>query len=120
MSNHVVIVTGSRDWDDWDFIETKLEELDPYEVVEGGASGADEIAREWANRKGIDSYTFNADWRRHGKAAGPIRNRYMLETYKNDIRGVEVVAFRKNNSRGTTSCVEIAKMLGMKVTVYDR
>ncbi len=47
------------------------------EVVSGGASGADECGEVWAAAVGIPVKFFKPDWDRHGKAAGPIRNREM-------------------------------------------
>jgi YspA, cpYpsA-related SLOG family len=51
-------------------------------LIEGGAKGADAIAREWAAHHGISCVTFKADWTKHGRSAGPIRNREMLELGK--------------------------------------
>lgn len=48
-------------------------------VVEGGAKGADKLANLWAKHAGLRYETFPADWKAHGKAAGPIRNQQMLE-----------------------------------------
>ncbi len=48
-------------------------------VVEGGARGIDAIARQWARNRNVPCDTVTADWKTHGRAAGPIRNRAMLE-----------------------------------------
>jgi YspA, cpYpsA-related SLOG family len=53
--------------------------LDVTEVVSGGAQGADAEGEEWAAERGIPVRTFRADWNKHGRAAGPIRNREMAE-----------------------------------------
>lgn len=50
----------------------------PEVVIEGEAPGADSLGREWAESHGIEVLKFPADWTRHGRAAGPIRNRQML------------------------------------------
>lgn len=52
-------------------------------VIEGGALGADRIAREWAKTRGVPFHTENAEWDKYrqpsGKnPAGPIRNAKML------------------------------------------
>lgn len=41
-------------------------------------SGADLIAREWAINNFVVFREFKADWREHGPAAGPLRNRAMV------------------------------------------
>jgi len=47
------------------------------EVVSGGASGIDAAGEAWAASRGIPVTYFPANWRKHGRAAGPIRNRSM-------------------------------------------
>ena len=58
----------------------RLSERDVYpdEVVSGGcATGVDPRGERWARLKGSTVTVFGADWTRHGKAAGPIRNKQM-------------------------------------------
>jgi len=47
------------------------------EVVSGGASGIDHAGEAWAASRDIPCTVFPADWRNHGRAAGPIRNAAM-------------------------------------------
>jgi hypothetical protein len=47
------------------------------EVVSGGAAGADRGGEVWASLRGIPIKKFPADWKKHGKAAGPKRNGQM-------------------------------------------
>jgi len=84
-------------------------------VVAGGASGADEIARQWAVERKVDHQILYAKWGLQGKAAGPIRNRRMLSK-----KPKEVVAFHENiaESRGTADMVAVARKAGVKVKVY--
>src|SRR5260370_37370889 len=54
------------------------------ELMQGGATGADQFAMEWAATKPeIKRYVCPADWETHGRAAGPLRNRKMLR-WKHD------------------------------------
>lgn len=48
-------------------------------MIHGGASGADRIAGVVGQELGWTVRVFPADWATHGKAAGPIRNRQMLD-----------------------------------------
>ena len=51
------------------------EHIRPWDVViTGGARGADATAEGFARGLGCNVHTFRADWKRHGCAAGPIRN----------------------------------------------
>jgi predicted Rossmann-fold nucleotide-binding protein len=100
-----VIVTGGRFYRDFDRVFKTLIELAPDLVIEGGATGADRMARDWAIENGIPFETFNADWATYGKMAGRLRNRRMLFAHRDAI----VVAFPGNS--GTEHCVETAKIL---------
>ena len=48
-------------------------------LLPGGARGADRTIGRAANQLGWSVEVLPADWRRHGRAAGPIRNRELLE-----------------------------------------
>lgn len=115
----VVIVTGSRDYPEYlkENIFKVLRELDPQVVVQGGARGADAIAKQWAEDSGRICVQFDADWERHGKAAGMIRNRAMLKEYPRAV----VVAFPDwvGPSPGTRGCIKEAKLRRMDVRVYE-
>lgn len=106
----VVIVTGGRTYEDKEKVNRVLNLLDPDLVVQGGASGADRLAIQWANSLIIPkSETFLADWSQYGPAAGPIRNRKMLDVYPK----ATVVAFP--GGKGTADCVKAARERGMLV-----
>jgi hypothetical protein len=78
-------------------------------VIHGGAPGADEMAGLWAESTGIAVQCFPANWKAHGKAAGPIRNKRMLDEGKPDL----VVAFP--GGRGTANMVAQARAAGVEV-----
>lgn len=59
--------------------------LDIVHVIEGGATGADRIARDWALATIIPVTTVPADWDRFDNAAGPLRNSRMLQEFKPDV-----------------------------------
>jgi len=48
-------------------------------LLHGGARGADRSIGRAAKQLGWRVQALAADWRRHGRAAGPIRNRLLLE-----------------------------------------
>lgn len=113
-----LLVCGSRDYTD---AETLFARLDAFAaehqvelVIEGEARGADTLAREWAELRGIPVAKFPADWKRFGRAAGPIRNRQMLVDGKPD----HVIAFPASEARGTWDMVRQAREVGVPVTLY--
>lgn len=107
-----VIICGGRDysetevaWRGLDFLDRDMKILT---VIEGGATGADRIGRDWAIARNKNVVTVNADWKTHGRAAGPLRNQRMLDEYKPDA----VVFFP--GGRGTEDMVRRAKTAGVK------
>lgn len=115
-----VLVCGSRDWIDETLLNRTLDELDEQErfdlVIEGEATGADTMARNWAERRRIPVSRFPAAWGLHGKAAGPIRNTQMLREGKPDL----VVAFPLGpESRGTANMIGQAEKAGIPFLVVN-
>jgi hypothetical protein len=54
-------------------------------VIDGMAKGADTLGFKWAQDKGLPSERYPAQWDKYGRAAGPIRNKQMLDEGKPDI-----------------------------------
>jgi len=80
-------------------------------VIAGKASGVDTVAIDWAVLNWCDYKEYPADWKTHGKSAGPIRNRQMLLEGKPD----EIVAFPGN--KGTANMIAQANEAGVKCTI---
>lgn len=78
-------------------------------IIAGKARGADTLAIDWAVINWQDFKEYPADWDRHGKAAGFIRNQQMLDEGKPDL----VVAFPGGN--GTADMVRRAKKANLAV-----
>lgn len=111
------LVTGDREWTDWDLIHQVLSRLPAGTVViHGGALGADLLAGSVAQELGFEELEFRADWRRFGKAAGFLRNQRMLTIGQPDI----VLAFHHDlgRSKGTADMVRRARKAGVPVEVY--
>jgi hypothetical protein len=116
------LVCGSRDFkEDWLVflaLDSYLEEreVDPktLTIVSGAARGADTLAAEWARRRGINLEEYPADWNKYGRAAGPVRNKQMLDS------GVDIViAFPKGESKGTRHMMKIAREAGVEVVAVE-
>jgi len=106
----LVLVCGSRHWTDAQRVREVLAEYadDKPAVVHGGSLGADRIAGEQAAALGLEVSPHPADWGKHGRAAGPIRNRRML-----DLEPDLVIAF--GTGRGTQDTVDEATRRGIPV-----
>ena len=75
----------------------------------GDATGADALARSWAFSRDIPVIVYYADWQAHGKAAGPIRNRQMVENID--------VLYAFPGGRGTADCTRAARELGVDIWI---
>ena len=76
-------------------------------IISGHCRGADMLGEQLANKYSIPIKIFPADWDKHGKAAGHIRNRQMAE-YASDGDNIGIlVAFWDGKSRGTKSMIDL-------------
>lgn len=109
-----ILVCGGRDFRDRDKLVEILDcihTLTPITyLVHGDAYGADRFADWWAIRSTVTPLAYPANWDKYGKAAGPIRNRQMLDENP-DIR--LVVAFP--GGVGTKNMTVLAKARNIKV-----
>lgn len=124
----VVLVCGGRNygrmWDktksrwrpNWEaqtFLDTTLTELHARrgftQLIHGNASGADTLADQWAHKIVIDIKAYPADWSKHGRSAGPIRNQQMLV----EGRPTLVIAFKGDD--GTKGMIDIARRACVEV-----
>jgi hypothetical protein len=77
-----LVIAGSRHFDhitigDIQYFIGKFGITDITEIVEGGARGVDNAAKQYALAHGIPYKECNANWEEHGHIAGPIRNTEM-------------------------------------------
>lgn len=104
-----VLICGDRSWLDHQVIQDWLEKLRPLgytTLIEGEAPGVDSIARDIALSLGMEVLRFPALWDKYGKAAGPIRNKRMLEDGNPDL--LVFFHYNLNKSRGTANMVDQA------------
>ena len=113
-----VVIAGCRDYNNYieakefiDFCISELRKKNEIVIVSGGASGADAIGERYAQENGFRLEKYPADWKKYGRAAGPIRNRQMAEI--TDF----VICFWDNKSRGTKSMIEYAKKQNKPIKV---
>jgi hypothetical protein len=108
-----VLACGGRNYSDRGAVFAALDavhEADGIDIViHGGAPGADSLAGAWAAERGVACRVFLADWKRDGRAAGPLRNARMLKDGVPDI----VVAFP--GGKGTQDMTKKAAAAGLPV-----
>ena len=105
-----ILVTGGRDYTNYTAVVHALAQMpEDATLVHGAARGADSLAADyWGCTLGRATESHPADWVKHGKAAGPIRNQEMLDS------GVDIlIAFP--GGRGTADMTRRALAAGVKV-----
>lgn len=118
----IILITGDRNWEDEDTIREALDlgggpkDNDVTQLAHGNARGADKLAGKVAAELGYEVFSFPANWAKYGRAAGPIRNREML-----DLNPDVVYAFHNDlaSSKGTKDCVKEALKRGLFVYLFD-
>lgn len=113
MSTKRLLVCGGRHYEDAEAVWRTLDTLKPGLLIEGGASGADKLAKQWAEHNGVPCMEFPAMWKRYGRAAGSIRNRWMLAYGRPDA----VMAFP--GGPGTKNMIKQANDAGIDVYRLD-
>ena len=117
MKKLVVLISGSRNWDDIAAIRREMRKLPKDAViVHGAALGADLIAWAIGLLMGMDVRPYPADWDRFGNAAGAIRNVEMFDRERPNL----FLGFHPDlkQSRGTRHAYGIAKKRGVKAEVF--
>lgn len=104
-----VLVCGGRNYHDQRKLYSVLDRAGVTTLIEGGARGADRLAREWALARLVTIETFEAEWDKYGNAAGPIRNTRMIDEGRPDV----VIAFPSGS--GTADMVRKAERAGIHV-----
>jgi hypothetical protein len=108
-----VLVCGGRDFHDIELVNVVLAELDKSigitTIIHGKAKGADTLGGVWGEANQKEILVFPADWKKHGKRAGPIRNQQMLDEGHPDL----VVAFPGGN--GTEHMKKISRRSNVDV-----
>lgn len=118
MEDFKVIIAGCRNFNDYPLLKERCEcylqnKIKTHNViiVSGHASGADPLGEQFAKEHRLSCKLHPADWDKHGRAAGPIRNAQMA--------GIPdaLIAFWDGKSRGTKSMIELAKQKGLRVSI---
>lgn len=110
----IVLVCGGRDYRDHEKVFEVLDYIRANKgldlLIHGDAWGADYLAAMWATRREVNALSVPAKWITHGKKAGPIRNKEMLNLkYHPDL----VVAFPGGS--GTANMVALARSAAITV-----
>lgn len=106
-----VIIAGCRNFHNYELFRESLisfiaseygkgNEIKISCILSGGATGVDKLGEQFAVHHEIPLIIFPAEWNKHGKAAGPIRNSQMVEA------GDLLLAWWDGQSRGTKNIID--------------
>lgn len=82
-------------------------------VLCGAAQGADTYGETWAYAVGLPVDYYEADWKAHGKAAGPIRNQKMADNAE------ALILAWDGQSKGSADMLRRAKAKGLLIYVFN-
>ena len=105
-----VAVVGSRGVKSCAALVRRLAELEPAEVVSGGAAGVDALAANWARAHEVPLTELRPNYAAHGPtAATHVRNAEIVK------RAALVLVVWDGRSKGTLSTLKAARRVGRPV-----
>lgn len=113
--NHYVLVTGGRDYTDYETVEEPIRFLVGFygsdlRMMHGGARGADSLAQRAIKKYKIAHKVFPADWKAEPKRGGILRNGQMadyLDFCRDHGHSTQVLAFPGGS--GTMHMISVAE-----------
>ena len=113
-----ICIAGGRDFANYDVLvkvvdHVLLEIQEPVIIISGKAKGADGLGERYAKEHDLEVLLYPADWKKHGKGAGPIRNAQMAEAA--DM----LIAFWDGSSRGTKNMIGQMQKQGKPCNVFN-
>jgi hypothetical protein len=112
-----IIVAGGRDFNDYNLLKEKLNQIlgdnSDIEIVSGMARGADTLGIKYANELGYQIKEFPAQWDKYGKSAGYRRNDEMAK-YSDTC-----VCFWDGKSKGTKHMIDLSNKYELKTFIIN-
>ncbi len=113
-----VVICGCRNYNDYaalrafaDACLVHVREQEDICIVSGTCAGVDRLGERYAAERGYAVERHPADWVNYGRAAGPRRNREMVDC--SDC----VIALWDGHSPGTKSLLEYARRCGKPLRI---
>ena len=110
-------IVGTRTFNDYKLLKKKVDEINKKTkinmIVSGGCTGTDKLAEKYAKENKIPTKIFIPNWKKYNKAAGPIRNKLIVESSD------KVIAFWDQVSKGTLSSINLAKQMNKELVVIN-
>jgi hypothetical protein len=113
-----VIIAGTRTFTDYKLVCTVMnvirQKYGDIQIIVGGCKGADKCGELYAIENKIPYKVYNAEWKKYGKRAGPLRNEKMSKV------GNVLVLFWDYESSGSEDMLHLAvrEELDLYVMLY--
>ena len=115
-----IVVAGCRDYKNYEevkkYIDSCISDIcKEYKLIfiSGCCRGVDALGERYAKESGYKIERYPAEWKKYGRAAGPIRNEKMAACA--DL----IICFWDGKSRGTKTMIEFAKKYNKPVKVKN-
>lgn len=114
-----IIVAGSREFSDYEYVKKMLRRHLGYDplaartIISGTARGADRLGERFALEHNLELIKMPAEWDKHGRSAGYIRNTEMAAIAD------ECYVFWDGKSRGSKHMIDIALDKGIPVHILQ-
>ena len=117
MNDFKVIIAGSRNFCRYKLLQEKCDlvlanKAPCVTILCGMARGADLLGKRYAEEKGYGVLPYPAEWDKHGRSAGYLRNKKMAENAD------ALIAFWDGQSRGTEHMINLACKRNLEVRVF--
>jgi hypothetical protein len=111
-----IIIAGSRGITDYSVVHEAIIQsgwlADITHIVSGCALGVDKLGERFADNYDITVIKSPADWKKHKKAAGYIRNQEMAQNAD------ALIAVWDGKSKGTMNMIEIMQAMDLPVFIW--
>lgn len=118
MKNYKIVIGGCRDYNNYTVFKafvtqclSQIKHTKNISIISGHCSGVDTMAEQFAKEHQYPIEIYPAEWKKYGRAAGPKRNRIMVDAA--DM----VIAFWDKKSKGTKSLLEYAQKEDKKIYI---
>ena len=113
-----IVIGGCRNYDNYESFKSRLDDIikhkkDKIIIISGHCSGVDLMGERYAEENGFEIEIFLPEWKKYGRAAGPVRNKEMVNYA--DL----VIAFWDGKSKGTKSLIKYAEKIGKELIKID-
>ena len=86
--------------------------VESFLLLSGGCRGADQLGERFAKEAGWKIEQYLPEWKKYGRAAGPLRNKRMIDHCD------AVICFWDGKSKGTRSLIQYAQKSEKKLFLH--